>query len=51
MNTLILTLIFGILVLILLGFIFWGIFKSNKTTTKYYHRSRMFGENYFEQSD
>lgn len=32
----------------LLTYIFRGIFKSNKTT-KFYHKSKFFGENRFEQ--
>lgn len=45
-------------ILILMGFsilgilyIFRGIFRSKKSKTRFYHKSRFFGENFFEQSD
>ena len=48
---LIVSLILVFSILSLLGFIFWNIFKSKKKRLIFYHKSKIFGENYFEQSD
>lgn len=48
MNTLLILLVSVPIVVI---FIFWGIFRSKKKKIKYYHKSKILGENYFEQSD
>lgn len=47
----IIILIFGFLILLLLGFIFWNIFNSKKRTIEFKYKGKILGEISFKQSD
>lgn len=50
-NLMIISIILVVGGIALLWFIFWNIFKSSKKTIKFYHKSKIFGENFLEHSD